>query len=248
MNKYENQYGVSFAEDATYVDKSSYKHSYKDYDMLPKSKMVVQPPSVREVYIEIAGADGDLDLSEVLTGYPSYDSRDAEFTFTLVDRKKWDFIYSRLMNNVHGRRMRVIIDEDSNYYYTGRIKVNSFASNKNTATIVINGHFDPYKKSLIANSERWLWDPFNFETDVARDYSAIVVSGTTAVTVVGSDMPVTPVFSVSSNMTLTFEENEYQLSSGATQMIPDIVLRGSEYTMQFAGGGTVDISFEVGSL
>lgn len=248
MNKYETGYGVNFAEEATYVDKSSYKHSYRDYGMFPKSKMVVQPPSVRETYVEIAGADGDLDLSEVLTGAPTYDSRDAQFSFLLTDRKKWDAAYTALMNEVHGKRMRVVIDEDSNYYYTGRVKVNSFASNKNTATIVVDGHFDPYKKSMIANSERWLWDPFCFETDIARDYDELVVSGATDFTIVGSRLPVTPAFVVSSSMTLTFDGNTYTLEPGAARSVPTIVLRDKEYTMRFTGNGTVSIKFEVGSL
>lgn len=238
------KYGVNFADDA---DNPSYKHSYRDYELLPKTEMVVQPPSLRESYVEIPGADGELDLSEVLTGHPLYDGRDAKFEFMLIDRERWRWAYSRLMNEVHGKRMRIVLDDDSNFYYTGRVKVNSFESSINLATIVINARIDPYKKSLIANSERWLWDPFNFETDVARDYADLTVDGTLTVTVVGSRMPVTPVLKVSSDMTVQYDGTTYQLATGSNR-IAGMVLADDEYEMTFTGTGTVSVQFEVGSL
>ena len=236
-NKYENNYGVLFGD----------KHSFRDFGLYPKSKMVVDPPDVREVYVEVAGADGDLDITEALTGRANYESREGKFEFTLIDRTKWDYTYSLIMNTLHGRKMRVILDEDPYWYYNGRIKIDSFKTNKRTATIAIEGYFDPYKKSLIANSQQWLWDPFNFETDVARDYMSIVVDGTLTVTVVGSRMPVTPVIEASSAMTVRFEGTTYQLSAGNNR-IAGMVLEDDEYVMTFTGNGTVSIQFEVGSL
>lgn len=250
-NKYETSLGVRFAEASTYQDASSYKHSYRDYEMFPQTKMAVQPPETKETYVEIPGMDGELDLTEVLTGAPSYRSRDAQFTFTLVDRSRWDYIYSRLMNEIHGRRMRIVIDEDSRFYYTGRVKVNSFASNKNTATIVVDAHLDPYKISTVANSERWLWDPFNFESDIARDYVDLDASLNGATyTVVGSRMPVRPQFKASANDIFVSidggESIELPTSYGTPIGIP--ALRDREYQMTFTGNGTVNIRFAIGSL
>lgn len=236
-NMYQNEYGVLFGD----------KHSFRDFGLYPKSKMVINPPDVREVYVEVAGADGDLDITEALTGRANYESREGDFEFTLVDRKKWDSVYSGLMNTLHGRKMRVVLDDDPYHYYYGRIKIDSFRTNKYTANIAIKGVFDPYKKSLIANSEQWLWDPFNFETDVARDYMSMVVDGTLTVTVVGSRMPVTPVIEVSSDMTVIFEGTTYQLTSGKNRIV-GITLVDQEYEMTFNGNGTVNIQFEIGSL
>ena len=236
-NKYQTEYGVLFGD----------KHSFRDFGLYPKSKMVVNPPEVREVYVEVAGADGDLDISEALTGRANYESREGKFEFTVIDREKWDLVYENLMNTIHGRRMRIVLDEDPYYYYNGRVKVDSFKTNKHTATIVIEGYFDPYKKSLTANSERWLWNPFNFETGVARDYVGLSVNGTLITTIVGSRMPVTPVIETSSNMTVTFEGTTYQLTTGKNRIV-GINLVDQEYELAFAGNGTVNIQFEVGSL
>lgn len=236
-NVYETKYGVKFDD----------YHSFRDLGVYPKSKIIVAPPKVREVYVEVAGADGSLDLTEALTGRANFENRDAKFEFTVVDRERWDYTYARLMNTLHGNVMRVVLDEDPNWYYEGRIQVDSFSTSKHTATITVTGFLNPYKKALNVNSERWLWDPFNFETDIARDYADLVVDGHFTVTVVGSKMPVTPIIKASSAMTLTFNGTTYQLSAGNNR-IPSIVLSDQEYEMAFVGNGTVSIQFEIGSL
>lgn len=257
-NKYETSLGVRFLTEppehsTSNLDKFgsySYKHSYRAYELWPKSKMAVQPPDVRETYIDIAGMDGELDLSEVLTGYPSYGSRDGKFEFTVMDRSHWDYVYSRLMNEIHGKKMYVILEEDSNYYYTGRLKVNSFKSKKNTATIVVDAYLDPYKVMVNATSELWKWDSFNFETDIARDYLDLNVplDGATY-TIIGSKMPVRPKFKASANdMTVTINGTSFNLSTSYATPTNFPVLRDEAYEMTFGGYGTVSIKFDIGSL
>ena len=154
------------------------------------------------------------------------------------------------MNEIHGRKMYVVLDEDSNYYYTGRLKVNSFKSKKNTATIVVDAYLDPYKIMVDATSELWKWDPFNFETDIARDYQDLVVDGSTTYTIVGSRMPVRPKFKASaSGMTVSIGGNTYSVAT-SDYLTPNNspVLRDKEYSMTFNGSGTVSVKFEIGSL
>ena len=236
-NVYETRHGVKFGD----------YHSFRDFGMYPKTKMIVAPPKVREVYVEVAGADGDLDLTEALIGRPNFDSREAKFEFTVMDRARWDSVYTSLMNTIHGRDMRVVLDDDPYWYYNGRVQVDAFATSKHTATITVKGFFDPYKRSLIGNSLVWLWDTFNFETDVARDYAELVVDGTLTTTIVGSKMPVTPVIEVSSAMTLLFNGTTYSLSEERNR-IAGMTLVDDEYEMTFTGNGTVSVEFEIGSL
>ena len=236
-NVYETQHGVKFGN----------YHSFRDFGMYPKTKMIVAPPKVREVYVEVAGADGSLDLTEALVGRPNLDRRDAKFEFTVMDRARWDSVYTSLMNTIHGRDMRVVLDDDPYWYYNGRVQVDAFATSKHTATITVTGYFDPYKKSLVGNSLQWLWDTFNFETDVARDYAELVVDGTLTTTIVGSKMPVTPVIEVSSDMSLLFNGTTYQLTTGRNR-IAGMTLVDQEYQMTFTGDGTVSVEFEIGSL
>lgn len=237
-NKYQTEYGVMFGD----------KHSFRDFGLYPKSKMIVNPPDVREAYVEVAGADGDLDITETLTGRANYESRECKFEFTVIEREKWDSIYSALMNTIHGRKMQVVLDDDPYYYYYGRVKVDSFKTNKYTGTIVVEGYFEPYKKSLTASSINWLWDPFNFETDWAMEYGGLVVDGTLTKIITGSRMPVTPVINVSSNMTVTYDGTTYSLTTGMNRIVGLIIDDSQTYELTFTGNGTVNIEFEIGSL
>lgn len=236
-NMYQTKHGVKFGD----------YHSFKDFGLYPKSKMIVSPPKVREVYVEVAGADGDLDLTEALIGRPNFDSRDAKFEFTVIGRERWDSVYTSLMNTIHGCDMRVVLDDDPYWYYNGRVQVDAFSTSKHNAIITVTGVFDPYKKSLKGNSLMWLWDTFNFETDVARDYAELVVDGTLTTTIVGSKMPVTPVIEVSSDMSLLFNGTTYQLTTGRNR-IAGMTLVDQEYQMTFTGNGTVSVEFEIGQL
>jgi phage-related protein len=49
------------------------------------------------------------------------------------------------MNEIHGKRVKITIDDDPNYYYLGRVKVNEWESDKATATIVLTAEVEPYK-------------------------------------------------------------------------------------------------------
>lgn len=48
---------------------------------------------------------------------------------------------------------------------------------------------DPYKYELTATDEDWLWDPFDFEEGVIKEYGNQNVDGTLVLTVIGSPMP-----------------------------------------------------------
>lgn len=161
-------YGVTFGT----------KHTYNDWGLIPKSRPVVSPPAPKTLYVDIPGADGLLDLTQALTQDVKYENRTITFEFNVLDaRNRWSNIYSAILDYLHGQSMKIILDEDPTYYYTGRLQVNEWKSDKNTAVIVIEGYVDPYKMAVVSSSEDWLWDSFNFEEDMIRYYNAMEFDG-----------------------------------------------------------------------
>lgn len=157
-------YGVLFGD----------KHTYKDWRLIPKSRPVVSPPEVKTLYVDIPGADGAMDLTQALTDDVKYRNRKISFEFFVLEaRKRWSTIYSEIMGYLHGQSMQIILDEDPDYYYTGRIQVNAWKSDKKTSTITIEADVEPYKLSRISTTEPWLWDTFNFETGIITNYNAM---------------------------------------------------------------------------
>ena len=234
-------FGVTFGD----------KHSYRDWKLIPKSRPVISPPAPKTNYISIPEADGSLDLTEGLSGEVKFEDRTITFEFVVIEaRKRWSRIYSDIMNYLHGKRMKIVLDEDPKYYYLGRLQVNEWESDKKTSTITITGTVEPYKYDLWGSLDPWEWNPFNFEEDVIREYDDLEVYRSLEFTIVGSRKSVVPTFIVSSNgagMQVTFEGVTYNLQDGSNRVV-NIVIKDGEHTLVFTGMGTVSIDYRGGSL
>ena len=122
------------------------KHSYRAYGLLLKERPYISPPEPKTKLIEVPGSDTVIDLTESLTGKVHYGMREGKFEFFVVGgRSKWSAVYAAIMNELHGKRLKIVLDDDPNYYWIGRIAVNEWESDKKTATIVLSAQLEPYK-------------------------------------------------------------------------------------------------------
>lgn len=123
-----------------------YKHSYRAYGMLLKSRPYIAPPEPKTKLVEVPGSDMVIDLTESLTGKVHYGMREGKFEFWVVGgRSKWPAVYAALLNDLHGKRLKIVLDDDPNYYWVGRVAVDEWGSDKKTATIVLTAQLEPYK-------------------------------------------------------------------------------------------------------
>lgn len=122
------------------------KHSYRAFGLLLKKRPYISPPPPKTKLIEVPGSDIILDLTESLTGKVHYGMREGKFEFFVVGgRPKWSAVYAAILNELHGQRLQIVLDDDPNYYWMGRVSVNEWESDKKTATIVLSAQLEPYK-------------------------------------------------------------------------------------------------------
>lgn len=226
------------------------KHTYKDWNLILTSTDIDFPDPKTET-VDIPGADGELDFSEVLTGDISYKNRKISFEFEMVDRfANWKNKISEISNYIHGRKFKIILDADPSFYYYGRVTVNDFKSNKSTGTITIEVDVEPYKYDLYSSLEDWLWDSFNFETGVINETNELQVNGELEVAIYGRRKKVIPKITCNSSenqMQVVFKDETYNLSNG-TQKILNIEICEGENVLKFIGNGTISIEYRGGSL
>ena len=123
------------------------KHSYRDWGLLTKSRPNISPPKPKLNLIEVPGSDTVIDLTERLTGKVHYQMRTIKFEFiVMAERSRWPALYSEIMNYLHGRSIRIIMDDDPNYYYTGRVTVGDLDPEKKTAVLEMEAQVEPYKR------------------------------------------------------------------------------------------------------
>lgn len=248
MSDYTREHGVTFI-----LDNGERKHTYNDFGIYPQEKGLPDPPNVRTESIAVPGMDGTLDVSQALDGLVHYEDREFEQTYLVVDPEfRWHHMYSSLVNAIHGRHVRLVFDDDPEWYYDGRMSVGKpEADMAKYIRIPIKGTLKPYKYSNFTSIDGWDWDPIDFESGVARDYKDIEIDGTTTVTVLGSVMPVVPVLTVESvdgdGMTCVYDGVSYHLSDGDNR-IPAMSIQAGEIAIVFTGHGTVSIDFREGSL
>lgn len=225
------------------------KNTWDDWHLIPATRPLFNPPTVKENMVNIPGGDGVLDLTASLAGRPTYNNRTGSWTFYVQNGfKDWSVLYSEIMVYLHGQTFKAILEDDPAYFYEGRFSVNQWKSDKDYSQIVINYNVGPYKKEINNTGSDWLWDPFNFETGIIRNYKNLSVLTSLTVVVEGDMMDSIPVIIASaSGMQVTYEDKTYSLSKGANT-IPQIALHSGENTLVFTGQGNITIENTGGRL
>lgn len=164
------------------------KNTWDDWHLIPNGRPIFTPPKQKTNYIDIPGANGSLDMSEALTGYPLYENREGSFSFIIMnpnaasypecDPKKLDTIYMEIASYLHGKTMSAVLEDDPGYKYEGRFHIEGITAGSDWSTIDIGYNVDPYKRSITGALLSWEWDPFNFLTDRIIDLNTVNVSTT----------------------------------------------------------------------
>lgn len=224
------------------------KHCFSDFGLYVK-EYHISPPEIQMQSLNIPGRNGKIDLTTALTGDPTYDNREIEI---VLNGKKpaadWPAFMSDFMNQFHGQSVKLVFDDDPQFYYQGRAIVNDdYKKGTEVASFSILVDAEPFKYDLMDSAEDWLWDPFSFEYGVIREYAGIVVEGERSLMVVGSRMPVVPDIIVSAEMTVEYSGKLYALKKGQNKVY-DIVIRNGESRLVFKGTGNVTVKYRGGSL
>lgn len=125
------------------------KHSYWNWKLMLQTAPKITSPQPKTHYVDIPGANGALDLTELLTGKVQYKNRKIEMAFvTLAGREEWSAVYSEILNELHGQTKEIRIDDDPLSIYTGRVTVGDPELKNNVITIRMTAEVEPYKKTI----------------------------------------------------------------------------------------------------
>ena len=199
------------------------KHSYNDWGLILVSKQI-SPPDPQTKMVDVPMRDGSIDLTEVLSEDVKYKDRIITMLFEMMGpRANWSARVSDIQNYLHGRRLQIICDDDCAFYYVGRLKVNEWSPNKSTAQIQIEATVEPFKYDIVSSAVDWEWDIFDFEEGIINETGELIVNGSTTITLICRRKRMFPIFTVSEDMTVTFDGEIYNLKAGS-QKVYDIFL------------------------
>ncbi len=164
-------------------------HSARDFHLIPAKKCVVQPPTEKVISLDVPGMNGQADLSHSITGYPVFYEREGswEFYSDLAFNRVWTAyrdIKQKLALQCH-TSAKIILDDEPTFYYKGKVWMGDqpIQTGQNTK-FTLNYRLYPFKYLVKPLEKDWLWDDFNFETDLApqRLGDLILAAGDTTTT------------------------------------------------------------------
>ena len=205
-------------------------HSYDDLKLILTSKEIGSP-AVKVRKLEIEGADGSLDYTDFF-GEPKYEDVTHKFSFaTKVPQSEFLSLFSSVKNAIHGKKMRVILDDDPLFYYVGRPSVSQFTNEKNVGIISIEVDCEPYKYKL--------------DKTVAEVY----VNGTYTASLPNSRKRAVPEVKVEStgSIRIEFMGNVWDLGKGS-YTLPELELVEGENPVTVTGVGTVTFTYQEAGL
>lgn len=119
-------------------------HHSSDYGLILSRKYIESPKPKLEI-IDLPGADGVLDMTDYF-GDVKYENRELKFEFsTGVRGRELLELYSRVQDDLNGRRFEsIVIDDDPLYHYTGRVTSISLTEGA-ISTLTVECSCEPYK-------------------------------------------------------------------------------------------------------
>lgn len=207
-------------------------HTYNDFGLVIEEREI-SAPEPKTHFVEIEGADGSLDFTEAF-GDVTYKRRKLKYQVTsLAPRNEFWTRFSEVQNSLHGREFSIIDDEDSEYYYKGRVIIDKWKIDKALGSFSIEVDAEPYKYHL-------------YETQRVD-----TVTGTTTIVYKNDRMRVNPTLRLSAPMTLVFEGKTLSINSSDVDKdftSTGIVFKEGNNILQVTGEGTLTVKYQEGSL
>ena len=201
------------------------KHSWYDWGVILED-MQIAPPIPKRYTVSVPARNGILDLTPEITPVIRYENRLLTFKFH-VKAGDWSTLMSMIYSDVHGRTMDIITDLDPSWHWHGFVTVDSFASNKNTGSLVIVVDAYPFKLNNLP--------------------TVLELSGNGTLDCLCDRMEVTPTITVTAETTIVFGDSSVTLAAG-THIVNEFMFTQGTNTLTITSTGDTTVTYTNGRL
>ena len=204
------------------------KHSWSDLKLVLANKEI-GAPTVRTNLVNVPGRNGLLDLSEALTGEPTYKNRTIKMSFVTMDSltdTTWAGLHTQLCSLFHGQTVEIVFDDFPDYKLTGRCTDVALTMKNGKRTIKMTCNCNPFYSKVA-------------ETVVTQ----AITTTDTAITLVNNGRAVVPTISNTAEAVLTWQGASISLSAG-THTVTSIRIPAGSSTLAArttSGTGTLTV-------
>lgn len=205
-------------------------HSFRDLHLLLTEKEIGSPEVKRQT-IDIDGADGELDFTDFF-GEPKYQNAQHRFSFESIQPRNEQLSqFTEVKNKIHGKKGRIILDDDPSFFYIGRCFVSNYKNEHGIGRITVECDCEPYK----------------YMAEKTVVYQA--VDGTVTLPLVNSRKRAVPEVTIATegSINIVFGTNIWDLGAG-TYTLPELELAEGINEVKLTGTGTVTLSWQEAAL
>lgn len=230
-------------------DDSKIRNTWDDWHLIPSSRPLVVPPNTKTNFVDIPGADGSLDYTEILSGV-KFENREGTWEFIVENgHQEWFVLYKDILGFLNGKRFKIELESDPGYYYFGRMFVDGWTSSSSDkhSTVTFKYIIEPYKyPTASTEGYDWLWDELQFVKIYEIYYGRFNVNGVKERNLINPrETEIIPAFTCVDEMVVEFNENTFTLPSGTTND-SGIILSPGDNIMTFHGHGNVIVDYSTG--
>ena len=232
-------------------DETKVRNTWDDWHLIPTSRPHVVPPEPKTNFVDVPGADGSLDYTEILSGI-KFNNREGNWEFIVENgHQEWHVLYKDILSFLHGRRFKITLESDPDYYYFGRMSLESWESSSSDRYSKVNFKYviEPYKyPNASTGSYDWLWDELQFVRIYEIYYGRFNVNGVKERNLINPrSVDITPAFTCADEMVVEFNDSTYTLPIGTTTD-SGIILSPGDNNMSFHGHGDVIVDYSTGRV
>ena len=197
---------------------------------LTMNEKFIAPPVPKTNYVSVPGRDGDLDLTEAVSGAVNYMDRAASYTFILTEGSHADRteLIATMIGLLHGKRMEIRDEDDyPGYYMIGRLSVSETA---------LNGAYGIIKISAVCQPWRYA---------EAHKVKEVSVSANSKIVSLCNDgyRTAAPTITVTGSVTLTAGGRSFNLTAGS-YILPGLRLPRGVTNVTVSGTGSCSFDFQ----
>ena len=140
----------------TFTDSSgNMKNTWEDWRLIPTTPPTIETPEPYTNYVEVPGrTEGPIDLSEVLSNGPTFNNSEGSWDFIMdEDCYPRPVLYQVLKDFLHGRKMKIVLEEDPLHYFMGRITIQAPQTGKGNSGITFNYSVAPVRYNFSGTAE-----------------------------------------------------------------------------------------------
>lgn len=103
-------------------------HTFDDFRMIPKSRLIVAPPAPKLKQFDIPGVDGNADFTDRLLRKMLYTTRKGTWNFIVISGLQYMQAYTNALSLFNGSVQTCVLDDEPTTTYKGRFHVSAWKS------------------------------------------------------------------------------------------------------------------------